>query len=88
VDDYSITEFTVPARIVRIECPRRCGWYRAYTKTGQWMSAIIDHPLYGLLTQQELVNLEVQSHDCIEARNAKIRLMNRRARNVREAAAA
>jgi hypothetical protein len=83
VDGYSIAQLKVPARIVRIECPRRCGWFRAYTKTDEWMGRIIDHPLYGLLKESELVNLEVQGHDCIEHRNAQIRHANRRNKNVK-----
>jgi hypothetical protein len=88
VDERSISELKVPARVVNIDCPRKCGWFRAYTKTEEWLNRLIEHPLYGLLRQHELVNLEVQSHDCTEARNAKIRLMNRRAKNVRHRTAA
>jgi hypothetical protein len=88
MDSDSISELVVPPRIVNIDCPRKCGWFRAYTQRNEWMTKIVDHPLYGLLTEQELVNLEVTTHDCTETRNARIRNMNRRAKRVRQHTAA
>jgi hypothetical protein len=70
-----------PVAIVRFKCPRHCPWFRDYTKSDKWMGQLIDHPLYGPIVASSLVRLEIQSHSCIETRNARIRHHARKVAN-------
>jgi hypothetical protein len=67
----------VIVRIERIKCPRKCGWYREFRNERWWMDQVITHPVYGLVTGQQLVQLDVRNHDCTEAANAKVRAQKR-----------
>jgi hypothetical protein len=80
MDRYLGAGMTI-VKIHSIRCPRNCGWFRAYTERPGWDGQIVDHPTYGPITEKELVQLDVQSHDCVEHRNALVRL--RKARNER-----
>lgn len=77
VDSYSPRTVTIPPKIEEIYCPRNCGWFRAYTRSDEWMKRMVAHPLYGLILESDLVRIEVQDHSCREYRNAIIR-KNRR----------
>lgn len=59
--------------IHKIKCPKHCGWYRDYTNRPEWMVRKIDHPIYGSVTEETLVQLEILDHDCIETANARLR---------------
>lgn len=66
-------------RIQRIECARKCGWFREYTASPEWSAKVVDHPLYGPIPELELVQLDVRTHECVEYHNSLVRL--RRARH-------
>lgn len=50
--------------IVRSVCPLHCGWFRDWTDTHKWRGSKILHPLYGTVTQEQLVNIELATHNC------------------------
>jgi hypothetical protein len=64
---------TPPPRPIReIKCVRRCGYIRPYTDSPEWKMRIIDHPHYGPVSNEHLVELEVFDHNCdtwLEARD-------------------
>lgn len=68
-------------KIHTIPCRYKCGWFRAWTEKPGWDDEIVDHPIYGPVTEKELVQLDVQNHDCTETHNARVRL--RRKKNER-----
>lgn len=56
--------------IVRWECPRRCGYFREWHATPTYLTQFIDHPLYGLISGEELVERDISTHSCGFFRNA------------------
>lgn len=60
-------------RIEHLSCLRNCGWFREFTNEQWWLNMIVTHPQYGPVTGQQLVQLDMQNHDCIEAANARVR---------------
>lgn len=72
-------------KIHTIPCPRKCGWFRDWTERPGWDEEIVDHLIYGPVTEKELVQLDVRNHDCTESHNASIRLNKRRRENVARA---
>lgn len=64
---------TGKGHVYRIKCPKHCGWFREYTKRPEWMIKKVDHLVYGPVTGEALVQLDVINHDCIETANARLR---------------
>lgn len=60
--------YLTPARprspIREIKCARGCGFKRPYTDADWYLTRIIDHPYYGLVSGENLVQLEMYNHDC------------------------
>lgn len=50
--------------IRKIPCARGCGWYRAYTDAAWYLTRTIVHPLYGLVSGEQLVRLDMWNHQC------------------------
>ena len=68
----------VMMRVRRIYCPKKCGWFRDYTDSPAWMADVIYHPLYGLIRQQDLLHIDLRTHNCFEAYNALMRIRKSR----------
>lgn len=51
-------------KIARWECPRNCGYYREWHAHNDYLQELLFHPLYGLVTGEELVQLDIATHSC------------------------
>lgn len=52
------------AQVRKIPCSRKCGYERPYTDSLRWMSDVISHPLWGKVTNKEVVQKDMYWHDC------------------------
>lgn len=66
------TEFT-PGPCERHRCP--CGWFRDRNTGPDWRRRMLDHPLYGPVTNDELVLRDIAAHDCDAATGAHCRAL-------------
>lgn len=60
-------------RIRKVKCSRSCGYERPYTDTAWWLDQVIDHPVYGKINGNALVQREMWDHDCGEFKAAQER---------------
>lgn len=51
-------------KIARWECPRNCGYFREWHAHPDYLQELLFHPLYGLVTGEELVQLDIGTHSC------------------------
>lgn len=51
-------------KIARWECPRNCGYFREWHAHNDYLQELLFHPLYGLVTGEELVQLDIATHSC------------------------
>lgn len=61
------------ARVIIWQCPY-CTWFRARTSREEWERTIIQHPLYGFITNFDAFARDVKHHNCQLTREARIRL--------------
>ena len=55
-------------QIARWECPRNCGYFREWHAHNDYLQELVWHPLYGVVTGEELVQLDIGTHSCGWAR--------------------
>jgi hypothetical protein len=60
-------------RYVMWQCPD-CTWYRFRTNTEEWERKVILHPTYGFVNNYEAYQLDIEHHDCLLTREARIRI--------------
>jgi hypothetical protein len=48
----------------RWDCPLGCGYYREWTETSGWLTTVIIHPLYGRISQGDLLIRDITFHTC------------------------
>jgi hypothetical protein len=41
-----------------------CGWERRRGMTAEWQNQVIDHPIYGRVSNARLVTLDISTHNC------------------------
>lgn len=58
------------------QCPH-CPWFRARTNKESWERTIIEHPIYGFISNYQAYEKDIHNHDCQEYRNAKARCVAR-----------
>ena len=61
------------SRYVVWHCPN-CTWYRFRTNTEDWEKSIIQHPLYGFITNYQCYERDIETHNCMLTRDARIRI--------------
>jgi hypothetical protein len=61
----------------RIACARNCGWVRSYRDSPAWLQQKLTVPLYGEVTNERLVQLDVFNHTCAAATAASVRAYER-----------
>lgn len=54
-------------------CPS-CVWYRIRKDTEEWSNKVIQHPLYGHITNYRLYLEDIRHHDCTYTREARAKL--------------
>ncbi len=54
------------------QCPA-CTWFRVSHTASKWKSEIIDHPIYGRVTDEKVVELDTRNHNCAATRAARVR---------------
>lgn len=69
---------------VRWDCPAKCGYYRVSNVAPERRTRIIHHLAYGDITEADLAERDIDSHECNEYHNAVIRLNRRRALRYRK----
>lgn len=54
-----------PRAVIRqVRCMHNCGYVRPYTDATWWLDRVITHPLYGPVTGQKIVELDMWYHVC------------------------
>lgn len=48
-----------------IPCSHLCGWRRYYNDHPDWLKEKIMHPVWGYVTQEQIVRNELRTHDCV-----------------------
>lgn len=50
--------------LYRWDCPRRCGYYREWNESPEFLGSVIIHPIYGRIYEGQLVHIDIKSHSC------------------------
>lgn len=59
-------------------CPFNCGWTRSFhVKPASRANDVIDHPIWGLVTNYQAAQLDIENHDCKAYKAAITRLRGR-----------
>jgi hypothetical protein len=66
-------------------CPHQCGWRRYWHDSQKFLNRWIAHPLYGPITNGDLVARDIDHHDCEAYLQAKTRLAATRASKAEDA---
>lgn len=56
---------------------RHCSWFRARTNKESWERTIIEHPVYGFISNYDAYEKDIRNHNCEEYKNAKARCIAR-----------
>lgn len=47
-----------------IPCEHMCGFHRPYNAHPDWLEQVIQHPVWGVVTQARAAALDIRWHDC------------------------
>lgn len=50
--------------IMRWDCPRKCGYYREWHESAEFLGMVIVHPLYGRVSEEVLIYSDISRHTC------------------------
>lgn len=50
--------------IMRWDCPRKCGYYREWHESAEFLGMVIVHPLYGRVSEEVLIYTDISRHTC------------------------
>lgn len=67
-------------------CPRDCGWYREWRGAEWWKRQLLEHRDYGIVSNMEMVQKDIENHNCIEYKETIRRLHARQGRSEKAAA--
>lgn len=60
--------------VVVYKCHQQCGWIRAYQENSDWLYQSLKHPIWGVISNKELVRLDILNHNCDAHHLARLRM--------------